>query len=750
MLPLVSLLLAAAPANPQGATNSSPNVLLILSDDQGYGDVGCFGGDLRTPALDRLAREGARMTRFTVAAPVCTPSRYALLTGRHPLRAKGGLDQVGMMLDPAHAEHGLREGEVTLGEVLRGAGYRTGLIGKWHLGHGRPEQLPTRHGFDTFVGLAGGCVDYFTHRYGTVLDWYRGEELVEEEGYSTDLLTDAALDFLRDQDGEAPFLLVLSYNAPHYGKSLARDAGPATLATGTFGDPREDERTGEPVQLVNSLQAPPEWIARVGGIADEKRRTYAAMVSAMDDGIARVLDALDEQGLTSDTLVLFTPDHGADLTASSAGSNGPLRGGKHSLWEGGLRVPAILRWPGHVAPGSEITQLSSTLDVLPTLATITGADVSGLGLDGLDLGAAWTGGDRVERELVWRHGGRTAYRTGPHKLVGDALFDLDQDPGEAHDVAPDEPARVAELRGARDRRIAALRARDQAARARVERREGHLAVFDGDALVTEVRTDQRVPCLYPLAAPNGAWVTRAFPIEPDGRPGEEHDHPHHLSFWLAHGDVNGHDFWHDPATRIEEAAPVEIETAGHVALLRTHNRWVTKDATVLLEERDLRFTLEPDRRLIDVDLRLTPAAGPVTFGDTKEGTFALRMQPELRLTGKVAKGSARNSEGVTGKDVWGKRARWVAYSGPVAGQDVVLAMMDHPENLRHPTWWHARDYGLCAANPFGQGAFEGQEGSPGSFRLGEGDTLRLRYRVVLRAGALDVTALEQDWKSFGE
>jgi len=426
-----------------------PNVLLIVSDDQGYGDVGCFGGDIPTPNIDRLAREGARLTHFYVAAPVCTPSRYALFTGRHPLRAKGGLDRVGMMFDEAHKDHGLRAGEVTLGEVLGGVGYRTAFVGKWHLGHGAAEHLPTRHGFEAFYGPAGGCVDYFTHRYGTVLDWYRGEELLEEEGYATELLTDEAIRFLRAQDGEAPFLLVLAYNAPHYGKSLARDAGPETLVTSDFGQPRVHPDTGAEVQVVNSLQAPAALLERFARVEDPKRRAYSAMVAAMDDGIGRVLDALDELGLARDTLVLFTPDHGADLTRSSAGSNTPLRGGKHSLWDGGLRVPALLRWPGRVEPGTDVEQLSSTLDLLPTLAHLARADVSELTLDGIDLLDSWTGGEARERDLFWQQGQKRAFRRGPWKLVGEQLFQVEQDPAEKADLAGQKPALRSELSTAR-------------------------------------------------------------------------------------------------------------------------------------------------------------------------------------------------------------------------------------------------------------------------------------------------------------
>ena len=160
------------------------------------------------------------------------------------------------------------------------------------------------------------------------------------------------------------------------------------------------------------------------------------------------------------------------------------------------------------------------------------------------------------------------------------------------------------------------------------------------------------------------------------------------------------------------------------------------------------FTTDRKRRAVEFDIRLSPIEGPVVFGDTKEGTFAIRMHPQLRLEGPVATATARNSEGVEGRDVWGKRARWIAYSGSVEGEAVTVVMMDHPSNLRHPTWWHARDYGLCAANPFGARAFEGKQGDSGDFTLEADGQLRMRYRILLMPGGIDVATIEADFASF--
>ena len=429
-----------------------PSVLLIVADDLGYGDVGCFGGDVPTPHIDSIAAEGARLTDWYVASPVCTPSRYSLLTGRYPQRAQGGLDRVLMTFDAAHDARGLTAEEETLAARLKRAGYATALIGKWHLGHGEARHWPTRHGFQSFYGAIGGCTDYYTHRYAHVPLWYRDEEPLAETGYSTDLLSAEAERFLRSRGGDEPFFLLLSYLAPHYGKSIAGEVEGEehTLITSPFGAARTDPRTGRSIQPVNTLQVLPSDLAAFAHVADEKRRYYCAMVKALDDGVGRVLAALEEAGLERDTLVLFTADNGADRTASSAGSSGLLRGGKHSLWEGGIRVPAALRWPTRVPPGTVLGQPASTLDLFPTLCALAGVAVDDLPLDGIDLGPALLGGEEIERDLYWRHGSKRALRRGRWKLLGGELYDLAEDPGEERDLSAAHPERVAELAAARD------------------------------------------------------------------------------------------------------------------------------------------------------------------------------------------------------------------------------------------------------------------------------------------------------------
>jgi len=248
------------------------------------------------------------------------------------------------------------------------------------------------------------------------------------------------------------------------------------------------------------------------------------------------------------------------------------------------------------------------------------------------------------------------------------------------------------------------------------------------------------PILYPIYAPGQVQMTRSWPIEE--RPGEPHDHPHHKSVWFAHGNVNGADYWYDKAKI--EVFGVAVDEAKSEVVLET--RWL-KDSQELATDRTvLKFGFDGQARWVDWDLTVKAGAEPLTFGDTKEGTFAVRTHPDLQLTANPKDtvpevfGHALNSAGEQDKAIWGKRARWVSYFGPVDGSAVGLMMMDHPKNLRHPTTWHARDYGLVAANPFGLHDFLGEPKGAGDVTLKPGETMRLVYRLLVTRGE----ATEQD------
>lgn len=260
---------------------------------------------------------------------------------------------------------------------------------------------------------------------------------------------------------------------------------------------------------------------------------------------------------------------------------------------------------------------------------------------------------------------------------------------------------------------------------------GSKRVLIGDELFTEYHFQgRRQPILYPVFGPGGVAMTRFFPMG-EGE-GEERDHPHHESLWFAHGDVNGHDFW----TGNDGSRIVHEEFVGDEAgVIATRNRWEDGDGQVVCtDERRIRFGGDQAARWIDYQVTIHASHGALKLGDTKEGTMGIRMAPSLRLQGPVAAGSAVNSEGVTGRDVWGKRARWVDYYGPVGGEVVGVSMFDHPSNPRHPTWWHARDYGLCAANPFGAHDFEGATPGTGDLVVQSGDSIAFRYRFYFHLG----------------
>ncbi|MCB1229585.1 MAG: sulfatase-like hydrolase/transferase [Verrucomicrobiae bacterium] len=436
---LVSLVTWIGLAATTRAAESPPNIVLILSDDQGWNDVSAYGSEIPTPNMDRLAADGVKFTQFYSASAICTPSRFGLLTGTNPSRSHDRLLGALMFMAEEDRDRGIRPDERTLGEVLRDeAGYETALIGKWHLGHGDPSFLPPNHGFDFFRGHTGGCIDYFTMTYGKIPDWHHGLDIVNENGYATELIGDEAVNYLESKAGStSPFFLYLPYNAPHFGKGYS---------------PKDDAP-------VNIMQPQAADLKRVASIEDKVRREFAAMTVSLDDAIGRVLETLDRTGLSDNTLVIFLTDHGGDPVYG--GRNLPLRDGKATLFDGGLRVPCLMRWPGKITAGSVIESPVWSIDLFPTLCHLAGAPTDGLALDGIDLSPALRGEATLptDRDFFWELGAHAelerkhwaALRSGNLKYVnspkdGEFLFDLAADPNEQNDLAGAQPERLAEMR----------------------------------------------------------------------------------------------------------------------------------------------------------------------------------------------------------------------------------------------------------------------------------------------------------------
>jgi hypothetical protein len=262
------------------------------------------------------------------------------------------------------------------------------------------------------------------------------------------------------------------------------------------------------------------------------------------------------------------------------------------------------------------------------------------------------------------------------------------------------------------------------------------------------------PYCYPLIGPGGAAMTRDWPMK--DTPGEAHDHPHHRSFWFAHGAVNGHDFWSEQKAfgKTVHDDFREIKSGRKQGVIRSRNKWVAADgAVVCTDERTLRFHApnSPGERVFDFEITLFASSGELTLGDTKEGTLAVRLAETMRLKGKIGQGHIVNSAGVRDADTWGKRAAWCDYYGPVGGKTVGIAIFDHPKNPRHPTWWHVRDYGLFAANPFGQHDFEGlADKTAGNLVVPAGKSVTFRYRFYLHEGDVQQAKVAAKYKEYAK
>ena len=410
-----------------------PNVVLVIMDDMGYGDIGSYGvTDARTPNLDRLAREGVRLTDAYANGAVCTPTRAALISGRYQQRV--GLEWV---LTLADQERGLPVTGTSLPALLKKNGYATGLIGKWHLGF-RPELGPNAHGFDEFFGFLSGAVDYYTHQRGDgTHDLYENTTPVETPNYLTDEITRRAVSFI-DRRSASPFFLEVAYNAVHW-PFQPPDRPPSQADRNTVPRP---QATGD-----NRLYQGPN------DPAPATRQDYVRMLERADAGVGGILAALDRHALSRDTLVIFTNDNGGEWLSRNA----PLSRGKATLWEGGIRVPLILRWPAALPAGTTSEQVAITMDLTASILAATGSAIPpGHRLDGIDILPMLRGDSSlIDRQLFWRRAEpnlrqQRTVRAGQWKLLVDGgqflLFDLLADPGERQDLAGRRPDLVVKLK----------------------------------------------------------------------------------------------------------------------------------------------------------------------------------------------------------------------------------------------------------------------------------------------------------------
>ena len=383
---------------PSGA--QTPNIIIILADDMGYGDLACYGNvAFDTPHLEKMASNGLLFTDFHSNSSVCSPTRAALLSGQYQQRV--GIEGVVQANKFRHT--GLNQDTYTIAQYLKSLNYSTAIIGKWHLGYDTAYS-PLNFGFDYFKGFVSGNVDYHSHIDGEgIYDWWEQKSTIVEPGYSTDLITENSVKFIL-KNKEQPFFLYVAHEAPHF-PFQGRDDPPDRTIGGSF---------------------------PMHGSTTDVESTYRKMIQALDDGVGAIMSTLEEIELIENTIVFFLSDNGA---LEKVGSNAPFSGYKSGLWEGGHRVPAMVYWKERITPGISDEALM-TMDLFPTLVSITGGDLpKGVQLDGVDFSSVLFDGKKLEdRNLFWRFKGDRAVRRGPWKLLveGDStyLFNLVDDPNE--------------------------------------------------------------------------------------------------------------------------------------------------------------------------------------------------------------------------------------------------------------------------------------------------------------------------------
>ncbi len=401
-----------------------PNIIYIVADDLGWKDVGYHGGNISTPHIDQLAVGGVELDQFYVQ-PICSPTRSSLMTGRYPMRL--GM-QVGVIRP--WAKHGLPLKERTLPEALKGAGYYTAITGKWHLGHFTRDYLPTQRGFDHQHGHYNGALDYFTHLREGSLDWHRDDQpLPEEKGYTTKLIGAEAVRTIEKHDPGKPLFLYIPFNAPH-----------------------------------SPFQAPTAYIEQYQNLKPKNRKILAAMITAMDDSVGQIVAAIDKRKWRKNTLILFHSDNGG---VPKFADNGPLRGAKSSLYEGGVRVVALANWPGTLPAGGKITEMMHAVDMYPTLIGLAGGSLEHAKqqpLDGVDVWPVITKGEKRSSDIILINSNpfHGAVRVGDFKLVKNGqvsnnqtkkaevetfeLFNLAKDPFEKTDLSESMPEKLAEMK----------------------------------------------------------------------------------------------------------------------------------------------------------------------------------------------------------------------------------------------------------------------------------------------------------------
>ncbi len=405
-----------------GKPARKPNVVFIIADDMGWNDVGYHNSAIQTPNIDRLAQTGVRLSNH-YATPTCTPTRMGIFTGRYPSRFGVTGPDYGQLIP---------DNTLTLADAFASCGYHTAITGKWHMGS-PPEWTPRRYGFESSYGYFHGQIDPYTHHYKNgEASWHRNDKLVDEEGHATDLITDEAVRVI-SEERDKPFFLYVAYSVPHF-----------------------------------PLDEPDEWTSEYKDVKNRSRRWFEASLTHMDAGIGRIIEALDHKGIRDDTVVIFISDNGgqkswhsdtqyhgryADKPHDQLGDNTPLRGWKGEVYEGGIRVPALIHWNGNLEPGESVVPMH-VVDWMPLLGAIAGfEEQSGMNWDGMNLWPYFLEGKEncPERTFYWYTGKMTAFRKGDWKLVHtseggpDELYNLKEDPNEQNNLAATQPLRVTEL-----------------------------------------------------------------------------------------------------------------------------------------------------------------------------------------------------------------------------------------------------------------------------------------------------------------